>query len=506
MALSRIAATTLLLVLVGGATAVDRTADASTSPAARPAAAKAKPKPKPHGPPAVFPLDSFGAGPDDNAALLWSEQTLASIRAASPPLAPTVGSRVLAIVQTSVYDAWAAYDAVAVGTRLGGTLRRPPAERTLDNKSEAISFAAYRALVDLFPAQRSQLTAFMREELEYDPDNTSQDPATPAGVGNKAAAAVLAFRHGDGSNQLGDINGGAPYSDYTGYTPVNPPDRVVDQWHWQPLVVNGTVQKFATPQWRRVKPFALTSADQFPVPGPDTRKDYKKPLKEVVKFSAKLTDVDKMTAEYWADGPGTELPPGHLALFAGALCRQKGNNIDNDVKLLFLQANAVLDAGIAVWDAKVRYDFVRPITLVHVLMKDEKIKAWGGPGQGTVQMLGQDFRTYLTTPPFAEYVSGHSTFSAASFEVFRRFNNNSNALNLSVTLRPGTSKIEPGLTPARDVKLTWRTTADAGQEAGLSREFGGIHFSEADDDGQALGVKIAGAVYAKAQKYFTGTA
>src|SRR5215216_6703946 len=66
--------------------------------------------------------------------------------------APTVVSRAMAMVHTAVYDAWAAYDATAIGTRLGGDLRRPSWERTLANKQEAISYAAYRALVDLFPA------------------------------------------------------------------------------------------------------------------------------------------------------------------------------------------------------------------------------------------------------------------------------------------------------------------------------------------------------------------
>src|SRR5436190_1688403 len=260
---------------------------------ARAGTALAKPKPpKPHGPQAIFPLDQFGPADDDNVALLWSEQTLASIRAASP--APTVVSRVLAIVQTSVYDAWAAYDPVAVGTRLGGALRRPPAERTLDNKSTSISYAAFRALVDLFPAQVAALRGFMTD-LGNNPDNTATD-GTPAGVGNRAAAAVLAFRHSDGSNQLGDLNGGPPYSDYTGYVPVNTPDQVNDQFAWQPLRVNGVVQKYATPHWGRVTPFALTAANQFPVPGPDLRKDYKKGLQTVVKFSAKLDDRDKVTA------------------------------------------------------------------------------------------------------------------------------------------------------------------------------------------------------------------
>jgi hypothetical protein len=84
---------------------------------------------------------------------------------------------------------------------------------------------------------------------------------------------VLDFRHRDGANQLGDEPGGTPavrYSGWTGYTPVNTWDQVNDPYRWQPLCVPtpppgatscaGTVQRFATPQWGRVTPFALASA------------------------------------------------------------------------------------------------------------------------------------------------------------------------------------------------------------------------------------------------------
>jgi hypothetical protein len=60
-------------------------------------------------------------------------------------------ARALAIVHTCIFDAWAAYDQKAVGTQLGGSLRRPKSEQTATNKNKAISFAAYRAAVDLFP-------------------------------------------------------------------------------------------------------------------------------------------------------------------------------------------------------------------------------------------------------------------------------------------------------------------------------------------------------------------
>jgi hypothetical protein len=103
-----------------------------------------------------------------------------------------MNARALAIVHTSMYEAWAAYDPVAVGTRLGASLRQPPAKRTLARKSKAISFAAYRALLNLYPSRSADLTAFMRA-LGYNPNNTSTDPSTAAGVGNTAAKAVLDF-------------------------------------------------------------------------------------------------------------------------------------------------------------------------------------------------------------------------------------------------------------------------------------------------------------------------
>src|SRR6266496_5358556 len=79
-----------------------------------------------------------------NAVISWDNAALQGIR--DSKLGAPMVARALAVVHTCMYDAWAAYDEHAVGTQLSGALRRPPSERTLSNKQEAISYAAYRAL------------------------------------------------------------------------------------------------------------------------------------------------------------------------------------------------------------------------------------------------------------------------------------------------------------------------------------------------------------------------
>src|SRR5207244_6637581 len=112
-----------------------------------------------------------------NVAVQWSNMCLQAVRDTKP--GPPMVARAIAIVHTCMYDAWAAYDPFAVGTRLGSSLRRPAAERTLANKNEAISYAAYRALVDLFPTEVAMFD-FMMTKLGYDPTQRSTDTMTPS--------------------------------------------------------------------------------------------------------------------------------------------------------------------------------------------------------------------------------------------------------------------------------------------------------------------------------------
>lgn len=442
-----------------------------------------------------------------NAVIIWNDALLEAIRSA--PMGPPMTARALAVVHTSMYDAWAAYDGVAVGTRLGSALRRPEEERTLENKREAISYAAYRASVDLWPTRAAAFSAVL-QALGYDPANVSTDVTTPAGVGNTAAAAVLDFRHDDGCNQL------QGYADYTGYQSANSWDIILDPARWQPLRIQDgqggwTYQHFLAPHWYVVTPFALTSGSQFRPrpPAPYKSGEYHRQIQEVIHLSATLGDQEKAVAEYWADGPRSEQPPGHWNLLAQTVSYRDGHDLDQDVRMFFALNNALFDAGIVAWDAKRHYDYVRPITAIRYLKKGKKIRAWGGPGQGTRTIDGEAWQPYqaltFVTPPFSEYVSGHSTFSAAAAEVMKLFTG-SDAFNVSHTVRAGSSLVEPGLAPARDVTLSWSTFSEAADEAGMSRLYGGIHFRDGDLEGRKAGRKVGRLVWQKAQGYFTGIA
>ena len=278
--------------------------------------------PDPDFPPPLYTINGLAPSKGDNVVLRWDEELLQSIRANPAGTGPTVTARALGVVHTSMFDAWAAYDTRAIGTRYGNKLRRPPQEHTLENKNKAVSFAAYAALVDLFPARADDF-ALQMKELGYSVDGS--DTSIPATIGTTAAQAVIAFRHKDGSNQLGG------YADTTGYQPVNTPDTVVDRWRWQPLRVplgnpNGTAQKALTPQWPEVIPFGMSSPSGRDVPGPPkdpTGGWSPEDIESLVKDSANLDDPSKIKAEYWADGPRSEFPPGHWAVFAQALSRKR---------------------------------------------------------------------------------------------------------------------------------------------------------------------------------------
>src|SRR5262245_30717675 len=546
----------------------------------------------------------------------WNAAALAEVRASkSLRNGPPIVARALAIAHTCMYDAWAAYDDVAVGTTdIDGSRRQPPGKRTDTNKAEAISFAAYRCLQNLYPdgslppslEQPSVRLNAMLVSLGYDLSdacNTDEEcrtsnPNKASGMGNIAAQAVIDARRFDGSNQYADLTPApcsvpiptpppllpppmpwqpcaataygqtfanplrtGPYSDYVAegyapYVPVNPlmgycnPLIAVctrqEVWapdHWQPLIYDRgqlcldsdggneetcpQIQVFMAPHWERVAPFALTSAGQFDsqltIPSPDLMKNsgqYMSDVNDMIQFSRNLDVQRKLIVEYWADGPSSELPPGHWGVFAQFVSQRDNHTIDEDAKMFFAMHNASFDAGIVAWHIKRMYNGVRPITAIRFTKKGQLIHAWGGPGQGTQLIPGEKWSPYNPgsnlTPPFPGYFSGHSVFSRSSATVLALFTGGE-AFGFSTVIPRcdpdffGTDfskcfgRVEPGIPPV-DTTLSYPTFDDAANEAGLSRLYGGIHFSDDNSTAQSVGRLIGAQAWEKALTYFNGTA
>ena len=458
----------------------------------------------------------------NKVALGWNKVALDAIGATK--LSPPLAARALAIMHTAMYDAWAAYDKVALGTRNGAVLRRPLAEQTLANQMRAFSYAAYAALLDQFPSQKPAFDAQMAA-LAYRLADGAGDVPQPAGLGTFAARAVIEYAHGDGANQLGNMApGGVAFADYTGYVARNAPlvvaqatpiGTIADPSHWQPLAYRdaGAVlrtQTFVLPFWGQVKPFALTSGAQYR-PGPPATlgsRAFLEQAVQTVQTVCELTETQKVLVDFWAGGTAGLLPSSYWSQFAQVVSARDQHDEAADIKLMFALSNALFDAGIAAWDAKRAYDSARPITAIRYLLCDTMVSGYGfdGPAGSLRQISGAAWVPYhpatFPTPSFPEHVSGHSTYSAASAAVLRLFTG-SDAFNHSVTVAPGAMLFDPRL-PAGSVKLSWNTFSSAAREAGASRVYAGIHFPNADSGGRTLGELVGAAVFARAQGYWLG--
>jgi len=447
---------------------------------------------------------------------------------------PTILSRQMQIPMNAMYDAWACYDDRAVGTLFGGELRQPQEQRTLANKQTAIAYAVYRTAMDVLPHHADYLTEQMKA-AGYDPEDRSMDLTTAVGIGNHVAAQLIAMRHHDGANQLGDEIGGVPgeaYSDYTMYEPVNPPDRVYHPDRWQPLPFvqsdgRVTYPGFLTPHWYRVKPFALERPDQFR-PGPQPRvgsAELAAEVAECIEVNANLTPEQKALVEFMRDGPRSTGQSGHWLRFAQDVSRRDRNGLDRDVKLFFTVANCAFDTFISCWDAKRYYDSSRPMTLVrHVYYRDQEIPSWAGPGKGVVTRPGSEWLPYspadFITPPFPGYTSGHATVSGGCAEILRLFTG-SDEFGF-IEERTAGALTEQGFTCAEmqtlegepidapehatcEVALRMPTFTETANMAAESRLLGGYHIRSDNEVGLQKGREIANYLWPILQSYFDGS-
>ncbi|GAA2079337.1 hypothetical protein GCM10009780_15530 [Actinomadura alba] len=387
------------------------------------------------------------------------------------------------LLELSWFDAIAPYHPKAVGifSNLG---RRPPSENTNRNKNTAVIYASYRILNKLIPEFSAQWRNMMNS-LGLDPDAGQENTDTAIGLGNLAARRALEARSKDGMNRFGDEGGSRyntePYGDYTGYVPVNTAYQLRNPSRWQPAIVsnnNGTftVQQFVTPQMGRAKPITFDDPSQFRLAPPrdsdhHNLEAYRRQANEVLAASAALTDTQKMTAELFND---KFLSLGFAA--TATVIAQKGLDVEKTVHFVATVEVASFDTTVAVWYQKARFDAVRPFSAIRYLYGDKRVRAWGGPGKGTVDdITGKEWRSYLRTANHPEYPSGSAALCLAFAQASRRYFG-TDAIQIAVPWQAGSSKIEPGVTPAHDITLSWNTWTGFAQDCGMSRLWAGVHF------------------------------
>ncbi len=364
--------------------------------------------------------------------IYWNEVQLQAIE--NDASTPEVASRGLAMVSAAVYDSVNAID----GTPGYYVTLKAPAGASAD---AAVSAAAYTVLAYLYPAQVSNFNSLLATDMASIP--AGQSKTDGMSVGQSVANAIIAMRANDGS------------TNYVAYTPGTAPGD------WQPTAP--AYMPAENPQWATLKPFAMTSDSQFR-PGPPpalTSQEYADDVNQTLNLGAvnstTRTADETQIAKFWNDGAGTYTPPGHWNAIAEQVAQQQGDSLAQDARL-FAELNvAEGDAAIIAWDAKYTYNTWRPIQLAD--------------GEGTavnsqIETIA-NWEPLINTPPFPEYISGHSTFSAAAAVVLTAvFGDNYSFTASSVGL--------PGVT------RTFTSFEQAADEAGMSRIYGGIHFLFSD--------------------------
>lgn len=414
---------------------------------------------------------------------------------------PSIIFRITTMVSNSWFDAIAPYNATAVGV-YSQLPNRPEAERTDRNRNIAIMYASYRVFSSLFP-KRMDTWRNMLLNVGLDPDNNSTDVSTPIGIGNTAGNAIVNARVHDGINQLGDEGGCIyncePYADYTGYRPVNTAYKLRFPSRWQPAVVskgNGlySVQHFVTPQLGKTEPYTIKRGKDFIAPFPwDSQvinyHGYKAQADAVLQASANLTDEQKVKAEFF------DHKFNSIFAAAASVVGLLNLSLEESVVIEFATNVASFDTAVSIWYNKRKYDAVRPFSAIEYIYGDQAVSAWGGPGRGTVHdMPASQWQSYLSVANHPEYPSATASFCAAHAQVMRRLHGEEN-LDFYTEIQAGSSRVEPGVTPASNIVIGWDNWTDLENDCGQSRLWGGVHFPASIPAGIDIGHDIGDIAY-----------
>lgn len=276
---------------------------------------------------------------------------------------------------------------------------------------------------------------------------------------------ILAYASGDRYNRI---------SNYARYTPL----PIEGAWFPTPPAYISAVE----PYFKRVRPFTLDTSIQFRPPPPvpfstDKSSDFYKLM--LRNYQLKLTSEQKSLAAYWDCNPFAVQDNGHLLVglkkispgahwlgITGAACKKQGKSFNEAMQIFTVVSIGLVDAFISCWDEKYRSNRIRPETAIRKYID----VAW---------------TPVLQTPPFPEYVSGHSTISAASAVILSHYFGEAFHFTDSTEMRYGLGT------------RSFTSFHQAAEQAAISRFYGGIHFMDAITHGMDQGSQVGAWVLAK---------
>ena len=299
--------------------------------------------------------------------------------------------------------------------------------------------------------------------------------------GRAAGRQVLKMRTGDGSEP-------SKVNYYLGRY-----ERRTDSLRWRPTgpfyrATPGpafeSFERCLYPGHGKIKPWTMTGGSQFRAPdfhspeSPEFAEEFYTIRNLGGADSAARTAGQSEVALFWEDGPWGITPPGHMIYIGMQLLQDRSLNFIDLARAFALIGMTQCDASIFAWDSKCHHDILRPESAIRA-----RAPEFGNPDPRVVAQA--DWRSYIPTPEFPAYPSGHSTFAAAGAEMIALIYGRD---DISFSGRSPDLVLWPQL---KGVTRHWTSLSQMAEENGQSRLFGGVHWEIDHTEALAAGKAIA---------------